>query len=889
MSRSFKRLEGVLKLETDQGYQDKAVVGGIAQFATYWVTQARQEAVDEADRAFVEQVADVLTNYARLPGKEARANIVGQLREKLIVRAERVGQARPAAQPAPPPRPEKGPRPQSQSGHHPQQQPPKQPPKQPPRPEKGRGDRPPQPPALEKAKPAHRPEPVKEAKKAETPAKSTPPPAREKPAPGGYKPLPKAKADPEGLNQPVSVLRGVGLKLAKILHNRGVTTLLDLLYTFPRRYDDFSLMKPINKAVYGEQVTIIGTVWEIRARRTRTNQIYLQALISDGTGQIQATWFNQPWLAEQLKAGTQIALSGKLEQYLGHSTFNNPEWEPVARDMLRTGRIVPVYPQTEGLNSQKLRTLIKMVLDQWANKVPDPVPADVLQRRQFMPLADALYQIHFPDSQETLHKARQRLIFDELFLLQLGMLGNRQQWQSNPSLPLVADPETLQAFSDSLPFQLTGAQQRVIGELSADMGREVAMSRLLQGDVGAGKTVVAAAAMLLAVKAGAQAALMAPTEILAEQHAKSIGRMLTPFGIESRLLTGSVPASEKENIYRELAEGTAHVAIGTHALIQNNVHFHKLGLAIVDEQHRFGVEQRQALRDKGQTNGQPETPMSAFTPHLLVMSATPIPRSLALSLYGDLEMAILDELPPGRQEIKTRWLSPAERERAYAFVRGQILAGRQAYVICPLVEESDKIEAKSAVDEHARLQGEVFPDFRVGLLHGRMKGEEKEAVMREFYAGNIHILVSTSVIEVGVDVPNSTVMLIEGANRFGLAQLHQFRGRVGRGEHQSYCLLIADSAGPETEERLAALEQTNDGFVLAEKDLQLRGPGEFFGQRQSGLPELQLASLLDMTMLQLARTEADAVLKADVGLQQPEHATLREKVQKFWAEATSVS
>ncbi|MBK9053847.1 MAG: ATP-dependent DNA helicase RecG [Chloroflexi bacterium] len=878
MSRSFKRLESVLKLESDQGYQDKAVVGGIAQFATYWVTQARQEAVDEADRAFVEQTAEVLANYARLPGKEARANTIGQLRDKLLVRAERVGQIAPppSAQPSTPPpsrRPQPDNRPPAKA--------------QPARPAQPREERRPTPPP---EKPAPKPEPVREQTKAAPPPRPQPP-EKEKHTALGYKPLGKAKPDLEGLRQPITVLRGVGIKLGQILHNRGVTNLLDLLYYFPRRYDDFSLMKPINRVTAGEQITVIGTVWEVRTRRTRTNATYLQAVISDGTGQIQATWFNQPWLAEQLKAGTQVALSGKLEQFLGRPTFSNPEWEPVARDMLRTGRIVPIYSQTEGLNSQKIRGLVKTVLDAWANKVPDPVPAEILQRQQLLPLADALYQIHFPDSQETLHRARQRIIFDELLLLQLGMLGNRQQWQSNPSLPLPHDETALHTFTEHLPFQLTGAQQRVMGEIATDMARNVAMSRLLQGDVGAGKTVIAAAAMLNAVQAGAQAALMAPTEILAEQHAKSLRRMLAPFDLQIRLLTGSVSQSEKNEIGRELAEGAAHIAIGTHALIQENVHFQRLGLTIVDEQHRFGVEQRQALRDKGSNghNGDAAATPITLTPHLLVMSATPIPRSLALSLYGDLDLSTLDELPPGRQEIKTRWLAPAERERAYAFVRGQIQAGRQAYVICPLVEESDKIEAKSAVDEHARLQGEIFPDFRVGLLHGRMKGEEKEGVMREFYAGDIQILVSTSVIEVGVDVPNSTVMLIEGANRFGLAQLHQFRGRVGRGEHQSYCLLIADTTSAETEERLAVLEQTNDGFVLAEKDLQLRGPGEFFGRRQSGLPELKMASLLDMTMLQMARTEAEAILKADTGLQQPEHATLREKVQKFWEEATSVS
>jgi ATP-dependent DNA helicase RecG len=408
------------------------------------------------------------------------------------------------------------------------------------------------------------------------------------------------------------------------------------------------------------------------------------------------------------------------------------------------------------------------------------------------------------------------------------------------------------------------------------------MNRLLQGDVGAGKTVVAAAALLLAAKAGHQTALMAPTEILAEQHFNGLQPLLAPLGLRTCLLTGSTNAAEKSRIYADLASGDIDLAIGTHALIQEAVTFQNLALAIVDEQHRFGVDQRQALRDKGPSGGE-------YSPHLLTMSATPIPRSLALSLYGDLDLSILDEMPPGRQEIKTHWIRTRERERAYAFIRKQVEEGRQAYLIYPLVEESDKVDAKAAVEEHERLQSEVFPDLQVGLVHGRLSSSEKESVMRAFYEGKLNILVSTSVIEVGVDVPNSTVMLIDGANRFGLAQLHQFRGRVGRGVHQSYCILVADSDTPDAEERLGALTQTNDGFALAEKDLELRGPGEFFGRRQSGLPELKLASLLDMDMLQIAQTEAQAIAEADPLLEQPEHQLLRERVAHFWQDAGDVS
>jgi ATP-dependent DNA helicase RecG len=610
----------------------------------------------------------------------------------------------------------------------------------------------------------------------------------------------------------------------------------------------------------------------------------VQSVISDGTGTVQATWFNQPWLAESLQAGMQIVLSGDVDQFLGRLVFQNPEWEPLDMEPLRTRRIVPVYPLTKGLTSHKMREIVKTAVEQWANRVPDPIPTPLLQRRDYYPLPQALQQMHFPDSQADLHRARQRLVFEELLLLQLGMLRQRRDWQSIPGVPLEIDQEKVDRFVGSLPFPLTGAQSRVVAEITADLQRPIPMNRLLQGDVGAGKTVVAAAAMVAAVAAGKQAALMAPTEILAEQHFKGLSGLLAELGVEMRLLTGGTSAAQKQAIYDELRSGAAQLVIGTHALIQEPVQFKSLALVVIDEQHRFGVDQRQALRDKGQNSLDDHG-----APHLLVMSATPIPRTLALSMYGDLDLSILDEMPPGRQEIRTRWLRPSERERAYSFVRGQVDAGRQAFFICPLVEESAKIEAKAAVEEHERLQREIFPNYKLGLLHGRMSADEKEAAMRAFYQGETDVLVATSVIEVGIDVPNSTVIVIEGANRFGLAQLHQFRGRVGRGQHQSYCLLISESVSADSEERLEALEKTNDGFVLAEKDLELRGPGEFFGRRQSGLPELKLASLLDVEMLTIARQEADLLFRLDPWLEKEENQLLKERVMQFWHDAGDVS
>ena len=655
MDRSLKRLERVLELEKLQGYQNKAVVGGIRQFAVFWVTQANEEAADEADRALAEQVSEVLMEYGRLSGVEARARAI----DSLLTSIERRRARRPEVTAAPPPKPAAPPA------------------------------EPTPPPA--KAPAASRPAAVAAPPPAPRPAAPAPPPApRVSAAPAdvveeieeeledtlesALEPeLPVVVPDPHGLMQPLTALKGVGQKIAEKLNRLGPTTIGELLYVFPRRYDDYTLMKPISKLQYGEQVTVIGTIWQTRTRRTRANQAVIECIVNDGTGTVQATWFNQPWLAEQLPAGMQIVLSGKVDAFLGRLVFNSPDWEPLELEPLRTRRIVPIYPLTEGLTASKMREVMQRAVRDWSPRMPDPLPVETRKRRGLYSLAYAIQQMHFPDSHQALRQARQRLAFDELFLLQLGVQRQRRDWLQHTARPVTAPPEHYDAFLAALPFGLTGAQQRVIEEIRADMAQTRPMNRLLQGDVGSGKTAVAAAAMVVAAADGAQSALMAPTEILAEQHYRGLSRLLEPLGIRVALLTGSTSAAERPAILAGLADGTLQIVIGTHALIQPTVAFHRLGLAVVDEQHRFGVDQRAALREKGPRDGD-----ELVSPHLLVMSATPIPRTLALSLYGDLDLSVLDEMPPGRQEIKTRWLRASERERAYNFIRRQTAEGRLA-------------------------------------------------------------------------------------------------------------------------------------------------------------------------------------------------------------------
>ncbi len=854
---SFDKLAKILKLEADTGCRDRAMIGGLSQYAATWQEEARREAGDDTR---LEAVGDRLRAYSSLPSLDARRQAVDEI---LGLLSQPAASTTAAAVPIVPTVPSVPSVPSV---------PPTPPP--PPHPERSAAQ------SKEERSAAQ----SKEEHSAAKPALRSPRPegvgsAVEGPqAEAVPRPAPRPQRDERAtLESPVTALLGVGPANAEKFARLGVKTIRDLLFLLPRRYDDFSALKPINRLEYGEEVTVIGSVWEAGLRRTRGGAQIFQAVIGDGSGTIQCTWFN-PYLNDKIRRGQQIVVSGRVDEFMNRLTFQSPEWEHLDKELLHTGRLVPVYPLTEGMTGRWRRQLMKRVVDHWAARVPDFLPDSILASAGLVSLPRAIAQAHFPDSSQQLEAARKRLAFDDLFLLQLGLLRQRQRWKAQAGRALAFDPALLDTFLATLPYSLTPAQRRTLDDVLRDIRSGQPMNRLIQGDVGSGKTVVAAAAMFLVTQAGAQAAIMAPTEILAEQHSRSFTRLFAGLGaghlkwpVAVRLLTGSTPQAERETIRAGLAEGRLNILIGTHALIQQGVEFRDLAFVVIDEQHRFGVTQRAALRQKG------------ANPHVLVMTATPIPRTLALTLYGDLDLSTIDEMPPGRQPIETRVILPTERERMYNFVRSQIEKGYQAYIICPLVEESEKIEAKAAIEEHERLQKTIFPQLKLGLLHGRMKPDEKDAVMRAFASGELHILVSTSVVEVGIDVPNATVMLIEGANRFGLAQLHQFRGRVGRGAQRSYCLLLADTTANGLNERLRAVETTQDGFVLAEKDLELRGPGEFLGTRQAGLPDMRFSGLADARLIDLARREAERVIAGDPHLSAPDHAALARRARAFWS------
>ena len=597
-----------------------------------------------------------------------------------------------------------------------------------------------------------------------------------------------------------------------------------------------------------------------------------KASIDDGSGLANLIWFGQGYMKKVLAklTGKEIIAYGQVKFSRYGAEISNVEWEELKPDgdSISMGRWVPIYPLTEGIGQSRLRRIIFNVMESYTSLVPEILPVEMLDSRDLMDAATAIRNIHFPESGESLDAARRRLVFDELFLLQVG-LGVRKVNLSKEGQGIsfkISD-----GYRDDLkrvlPFELTNAQKKVISEIEGDMSRPTPMNRLLQGDVGSGKTVVALAAILIAVRNGFQAALMAPTEILAEQHYLGLTHMLDDLFIRSDVLKGSQTATEKKAAHARISSGETQVVIGTHALIQEGVEFDNLGLVIIDEQHRFGVLQRAALMQKGKR------------PDILVMTATPIPRTLALTVYGDLDISVIDELPPGRKPIRTHWKLPQERHKVYEAVRQLVDKGRQAYIVCPLIEESDKLQAQAATELYDYLRTAVFSDLKVGLLHGQMRTQEKDDVMAAFRKGEINILVSTTVIEVGVDVPNAVVMIIEDSDRFGLAQLHQLRGRVGRAEHQSFCILIGDASTDEAKRRLQVMSETNDGFLIAEEDLKLRGPGEFFGTKQSGLPALRIADIFrDIPILQEAREEAFRLVHTDPRLSKPEHDLLRREL-----------
>ena len=687
--------------------------------------------------------------------------------------------------------------------------------------------------------------------------------------------LPRRTTLPELRGRPVSELPGVGPRIAAALKDLGVTTLADLVSHYPSRHEDLSNVKPISDLRVGEKATIVARVVNVKpvGRPVRGRSPGLSAQLYDGTGYMPATVWGRGWLLNQLVPETWVVASGEVQRKYGlqlaTKSIEVVDDPATLGDSAHAGRFVPVYPANKAINARRARTLIHRALD-GAGRILDPLPAGILARQGLASLHDAIHEIHFPSDRESLKQATRRLVFHELFLIQAGLAARKARLEkTEKGRRHRGDGHLLNPFLKALPFGLTGAQERVIGEVLEGMRSEKPMRRLLQGDVGSGKTVVAVAGLLSAVESGGQGAMMAPTEVLAEQHYLSISASLKDLPVNVILLTGSQGAVERRAALEAVASGEAHVVVGTHALIQKGVDFRNLSLVVVDEQHRFGVGQRTEFKEKG------------AVPDTLVMTATPIPRTLSLTLYGDLEVSIIDELPPGRKPVETRAISVAERYEAYESVAEELEAGRQAYVICPLVEESEALEDVRAAEElYEELVEEIFPDRRVGLLHGRMKAQEKREVMAAFRSREIEVLVATVVVEVGVDVPNASAIVIEGAERFGLSQLHQLRGRVCRGLHPPQCFLVADPKTDDSQKRLDALCEHQDGFKLSEVDLAIRGEGTLFGARQSGMPDLKVAKLLrDIDILVEARREAFAMVAEDPTLRKPHHRPLRREVR----------
>lgn len=704
------------------------------------------------------------------------------------------------------------------------------------------------------------------------------------------------------IQTPIQYIKGVGPKRAELLERIGVRTVEDLLYLLPRRYEDRSHLLPISQVHEGETLTVIGKIAATGIQRTRTRMNIFKAAINDGTGVIYAVFFNQPYLKEYFKTGLNVVLYGKVSSFKGRQLIMNvPEYEIFDTDeinpvrssgrlslrptsngvnSIHMGGIVPIYPATEHLNQRFIRSLVRNALSEYINYVEEVIPADIRNRVKLSPIRKAVWNIHFPGEEKIKEEARITLAFNEFFILQLGIAFRKQHVENfikgishNP------DSELIQQFEKLLLFKLTGAQERVLGEIIKDMRSPKPMNRLLQGDVGSGKTVVAVYSLVYAVGSGYQGALMVPTEILARQHYFTIKELVERIGIKVGLLVSDLPQNEYNLIKIEIENGNIDIIIGTHALIQEAINYKKLGFIVIDEQHKFGVLQRALLGTKAKTG------LDGVHPDVLVMTATPIPRSLALTAYGSMDFSVIDEMPKGRGKVVTYWITGDKLPKAYDFIRREVSKGMQAYIVYPLVKESEKMELRAAADMVKKLQAEEFPKLRLGLIHGRLSSSDKIRIMKEFKEGKIHILVATTVIEVGIDISNATVLLVEHAERFGLAQLHQLRGRIGRGSQFSYCLLQGNPGTTSGRQRLKAMEETTDGFKISQEDLAIRGPGEFFGTKQHGIPLLRVGNILkDSGLMETARSESIELLKKDMGLQLPEHRNLLLKTRRMFGE-----
>jgi len=685
---------------------------------------------------------------------------------------------------------------------------------------------------------------------------------------------------------PIQYVKGVGPRLAKLFEKKGIRTVEDGLYFLPRGYEDRRNLRPLSELKTGRVETGFGEILlsGVAFYQNRRKRVF-EAVIGDGSGVITLKWFqgNQRYLQDRFKKGRKLIFSGEVRWFNHQKEIHHPDVEmvdgDVEEDYLNFKRIVPIYSETEGLHQRTLRKLMKNILDGYVDDLSSPIPQEVVERQNLIDFPEAFRRVHFPPDEESMERlnlhqteGHRRIIFDEFFFLELGMALKKKGVALETGIPFKTEGHLAQRLLDLLSFKLTKAQERVFTEIKEDMEKPHPMNRLIQGDVGSGKTIVALLACLDVIECGYQAAIMAPTEVLAEQHYLNLHGWVEPLGIEVALLTSSIKGSEREDLYHRIRTGDIQLVIGTHAVIQEAVEFNRLGLAIIDEQHKFGVVQRGLLKKKGEN------------PDVLVMTATPIPRTLAMTIYGDLDVSLIDEMPPGRMPIQTKVFPEPARGRVYRILEEEVRKGRQAFIVYPLVEESEKLDLKDATQMAEHLQRDVFPELRIGLLHGRMKSDEKEAIMAEFKERRIQVLVATTVIEVGIDIPNASVMVIEHAERFGLSQLHQLRGRIGRGHYPSKCILLAQyRASEEAKVRLRAMERTTDGFQIAEEDLAIRGPGEFFGIRQSGFPDFRVAHIVrDTPILIEARKEAFRVVQEDATLTHSSHKSLKDVLMRRW-------